>query len=229
MMHNFNIKIILFYLLLIPIKTLAQDKVTWSSINKSYGLGISSVGIFGSLKIKLKNNFTFNSQFSHIGYNRPKRVDLEKNTYVSIFPKIKRTGLDFGISHKNWKKWLELECGFTFLAWNKNEIRIESTTGIITEGLQIQPKDFGPINLEINWSDIQPFFRVYLGKIKEIRKINTRGILGLTYMGHPSLHVNYTGFLETTNLKTDIKTIEKNMRNYSFYPQVGIELNFGSN
>jgi hypothetical protein len=42
-------------------------------------------------------------------------------------------------------------------------------------------------------------------------------------MGRPRLDIEYEGFLETTNLKTDILKIEHNIRNYSFYPLLGFK------
>jgi hypothetical protein len=94
---------------------------------------------------------------------------------------------------------------------------LTTTTGVNLKGFIIASEDFGEVKISNQWSSIQPFFAVTW--LKKRCQFN----MGCAYMGRPRLDVEYEGFLETTNLKTDLLTVEKNVRNYSFYPLVGFK------
>jgi hypothetical protein len=192
-----------------------SQRLNYSKISPWLGLDTEGLHIAGQLKIQPKLHFTAN--LGYLGFQRPLSVKLDSNSNLLIKPDIKRLHLDLGILYQPFKFPLLLSGGFKILPVQKMSLDLSTATGIKLDGFLISSEDFGLVKLSNQWSSVQPFIGLtWLRKRWQFQ-------LGCAYMGRPRLDIEYEGFLETTNLKTDILKIEDNIRNYSFYPLLGFK------
>lgn len=206
----------------VPSEGFAQEIPAWKNIAKIYQIGVGTEGLAFGINYPTKTPWQIISRVQYIGYHKTLKANLDNATYVEIQPKIKRISLQIGTARIIYKKWLSAETGLSFLVNQQNKFSLSSPTGIDFEGLQIKSDDFGTVNVALKWSPIQPYTKLWVGGFSSKHDWSLKSYVGCTYMGRPRFETNYDGFWETTNLSTDIKTIEKNMRNYSFYPMLGV-------
>ncbi|MDI9862197.1 hypothetical protein [Flectobacillus roseus] len=155
----------------------------------------------------------------HIGMANEKSLDIKPTIqkqvgaiYLDYFPFKKQRWHVFGGLSYNLKQ------DYLF--------NVTTKTGVSLGGIDIQATDFGSINLGIKWSEWMPALGLgYLGNIYKNRLL--LGVdFGLSYMGSPKLQVSYEGFLETTTLDEQIPKLERNIRNYSYYPNLNFQLKY---
>lgn len=192
-----------------------SQRLNYSKISPWLGLDTEGLHISGQLNIKPKLYFTAN--LGYMAFQRPLSVKLDSNSNLLIKPNIKRLHLDLGLLYQPFKFPLLLSAGFKILPVQKMSLDLSTATGIKLDGFLISSEDFGLVKVSNQWSNVQPFLGLtWLKKRWQFQ-------MGCAYMGRPRLDIEYEGFLETTNLKTDILTIEHNIRNYSFYPLLGFK------
>lgn len=199
-----------------------KGQSNWKSISKRYETELSTEGLGVGIVFKNQSTWRFVSRLQYIGYQKKTCVTLDNQTYIDISPKINRFGLNLGTQRALYKNWISTEIGLNIMLLQQNKFKLNAPTGIDFEGLQIKAEDFGQVEVSLTWSPIQPYAKILLGRQSKKHLWQIKGFLGCTYMASPKLKVDYEGFWETTNLSTDLQTIEKNMKNYSFYPLIGV-------
>ncbi|MFC5409858.1 hypothetical protein ACFPMF_11100 [Larkinella bovis] len=94
-------------------------------------------------------------------------------------------------------------------------------------GLQISQENVGTINASLKWSPVLGYAGLGYGRSTPIRRLGFAVELGCYYIGTPKVDLQYTGFLETTNIDEQIPVIENNMRNYRFLPSLQFLITYG--
>ncbi|OYU93035.1 MAG: hypothetical protein CFE21_22010 [Bacteroidetes bacterium B1(2017)] len=214
--------IVIFCIINVPYQSFAQEIPAWKNIPKIYQIGVGTEGLALGINFITKSPWEIISRVQYIGYHKTLKANLDNDTYVEIQPKIKRMTVQLGTARMIYKRWLGAEAGLSFLVNQQNKFSLRSPTGIDFEGLQIKAEDFGTVNVALKWSPVQPYAKLWIGGFSSKHPWSINTYVGCTYMGRPRFETSYDGFWETTNLSSDIKTIEKNMRNYSFYPMLGV-------
>lgn len=206
----------------IPYEGFGQEIPSWKNIPKLYQISVGTEGLEAGIIYNTKGPWQIISRVQYIGYHKTLKATLDNDTFVEIQPKLKRIGVQIGTTRMIFKKWLSAEAGLSFLINQQNKFSLSSPTGIDFEGLQIKAEDFGTVNVALKWSPVQPYTKLWIGGFSSKHQWSIKSYVGCAYMGRPRFETSYDGFWETTNLSSDIKTIEKNMRNYSFYPMLGV-------
>ncbi len=211
---------------LLSIQSLKAQDSTLRNLVPSFHLSTEGIGL--GVRHELKEKWSVLAEGHWIGYNKSHQIGLDNESVVDIDPSIKRGSFQVKIQYQLNPSWIYAEGGLGVLFSQSNRLTLSTGTGIDSEGLQITAEDFGKVKVDVLWSQIQPYLGFRFGSLNPQKKLNIQGVLGCHFLGSPNLFIDYNGFLETTNLDTDIKTIERNMRNYSFYPKLGIVLSYNS-
>ncbi|MGX7689883.1 hypothetical protein ACWA1C_22130 [Flectobacillus roseus] len=193
------------------------------------GVSASTMGVGPEISYYPQKYPQFGVRFHWVqfGFNDSIHINMADKKSLDIKPTIqKQVGglyLDFfPFKKKHWHL-------FTGLSYNLKQdylFNVTTKTGVSLGGIDIQATDFGSINLGIKWSNWMPAFGLgYLGNLYKNRVL--LGVdLGMSYMGSPKLQVSYDGFLETTTLDEQIPKLERNIRNYSYYPNLNFQLKY---
>jgi hypothetical protein len=151
------------------------------------------------------------------------KLNLQDDGRIFLAPNFLSYGLNLAVE-KQVKKWLKVEINSAIFLKQKWNLNINTDRPITFSGLNMEPEDFGNIAVDLKWAKVQPGFSLSIGKIKSDKKWNILGVAGVRYMGSPKLTAQFEGFLETTTLDRSIPQVEHNIRNYSFYPILALEI-----
>lgn len=202
---------------------------TESKVVKSIAMSISSrgLGLETGFKFGAENKLGFRANVSYFIFDRSQHLKMDKGTSIDIFPTIKTLVLGGLIDYYPFKKQVfRLTSGLSFDAIQNYQVAFSSTSGLNLGGLQIASDDFGSIHFGMRWNALRPYIGFGFGRSAMNKHLGFGCDMGMAYMGHPTLRLNYEGFLETTTIDEEIKKIESNMRGYSYYPYLAFQLRY---
>jgi hypothetical protein len=206
---------------------LCQDNTlqpTYSKTTKSsLILGSNGIQIFQEIPQKIAPKITLKGGFFFYKFNRQIKLNLADEGRIFIAPNFGSFGLSLALE-KQLKSWLKMEFNAAVFIKQKWLLDINTDRPITFSGLNMEPEDFGNIAVDLKWAKVQPGFSLSIGKIRSDKKWNILGVAGVRYMGSPKLTAQFEGFLETTTLDRSIPQVEHNIRNYSFYPILALEI-----
>jgi len=210
---------------------LSTVMVNGQKFTQDIGLGVSAstmgVGPEISYYPEKYPHFGIRFHWVQFGFNDSLHINMANKKSLDIKPTIQRQVGAFYLDYFPFKKkrW-HLFGGVSYNIKQDYLFNVTTKTGVSLGGIDIQPTDFGSINLGIKWSEWMPTLGFgYLGNLYKNRLL--LGVnFGVSYMGSPKLQVSYEGFLETTTLDEQIPKLERNIRNYSYYPNLNFQLKY---
>lgn len=210
---------------------LSAVMVNGQKFTQDIGLGVSAstmgVGPEISYYPEKYPHFGIRFHWVQFGFNDSLHINMANKKSLDIKPTIQRQVGAFYLDYFPFKKkrW-HLFGGVSYNIKQDYLFNVTTKTGVSLGGIDIQPTDFGSINLGIKWSEWMPALGFgYLGNLYKNRLL--LGVnFGVSYMGSPKLQVSYEGFLETTTLDEQIPKLERNIRNYSYYPNLNFQLKY---
>ena len=220
-----------FLLSLISIQVWAQSDLKSSSSPAPYSVGLQ-LGTTGG-GIQLARVLSADSRLvgrvgvSYFGYDQPFRVKAGEGK-LHITP-----DLVMGIALAS-VKWHPFKTNQFFLTGGAGYTwRPDLKANLIAEGnvkfggLEISEENVGVINANLRWRNVLGYAGLGYGRSTPVRRLGFAVELGCYYLGAPTVDLQYTGFLETTNIDEQIPVIQNNLRNYRFLPSLQFLVTYG--
>jgi hypothetical protein len=206
---------------------LSQDLISEKNNQKSYQtsliLGTNGLGLNQEIPQEVAPKITVKAGVFFYKIDQEIKLNLQDDGRIFLAPNFLSYGLNLAVE-KQLKSWLKLEINSAIFLKQKWNLNINTDRPITFSGLNMEPEDFGNIAVDLKWAAVQPGLGLSIGKIKPSKKWNILGVAGVRYMGSPKLAAQFEGFLETTTLDRSIPQVEHNIRNYSFYPILALEI-----
>ncbi|WP_341226046.1 hypothetical protein [uncultured Arcticibacterium sp.] len=203
-----------------------QDKAQNSSDHEiRLNLGSSGVQIAYTLPIKLEQDIRLKTGLFFLQFKKPIGINLAENSSINLRPNFQAYGVSFA-AEKPLLNWLTIYAESRFMLHQKWHLNLSTDNSIDLNGLSLEADDFGTIDASLKWWSLQPGIGILLGKNKPENTWNVAANIATYYMGGPKVSLRYEGFLETTTLQDALPMIEHNMRNYSFFPAIGINISY---
>jgi hypothetical protein len=230
MVKNFITQITILLFLSCPVFGTVKDSTLLKLYNRSSaGIRVSTFGYGINLHSSLsqKSKFGFGLDYTFLRIDKNRTLTFSEKSSIDILPDVKHSMISAYTTYYPWKKTrFGGKAGIGYNFGQKYEAVITSTTGVELGGVEISGEDFGVVDVGIKWNKLMPYLGItYLKPMKKSRVLFGFDV-GCLYMGSPVIRSEYEGFLESTTLDTDIKKIQHNMKNYSFYPYLSFHFNY---
>lgn len=230
MVKNLIKQIIVLLFLSSPVFGAAKDSTLLKLYHRSSaGIHLSTFGYGLNLHSSLssQSKFGFGLDFTFLRLDKSRTMNFSEKSSIDILPDVKHSMLSAYASYFPWKKSrFGAKGGIGYNFGQRYEAVITSATGVELGGVEISGEDFGVVDVGIKWNKVMPYLGVAYLKPFRKNRLSFGFDVGCYYMGSPVLRSEYEGFLESTTLDTDIKKIEHNMKNYSFYPYLSFHFNY---
>ncbi|WP_101725367.1 hypothetical protein [Emticicia sp. TH156] len=234
-MKTFLLNTFLFFCGLLPCCCQGSQKDT--SIVQTFrqavvGLNVSTLGAGTNLSVMIPSKVVLLAElgFSYFRFTRELNLKLPEGSSVFFQPDIHRNVVTGMLSWYPFKKEkFFLRAGLGYCVRQKYFVRVTSPTGLLLGGVEIASEDFGQVDLDIKWSNLMPYAGIGFGKPIPKKKLGVNFNIGCFYMGSPKINAGFQGFLESTTLDSQIALIEKNVRNYSYFPMLSVSLRYRLN
>lgn len=193
------------------------------------GLVASTYGVGAQVVFHVSPRWHIQGAFQQLRHTQIYTIGLADSTSLQAEPAILTRFLDIKWSMAPFRN----RPNFRVLGGISGAIRQDyrgfftTETGVALGGATISATDFGKVEAGIRWNTWRSYAGIGWRKKMGHSRLSLRTELGVYYLGSPRLDVAYEGFLETTHLSDDIRVIEQNMKNYSFYPHLGLSLTYG--
>lgn len=202
---------------------------TLLSKRSAAGLQLSSFGAGLGFHSSLPKHprLAFDLNYTFLRFVKSKEFTVRGDSRVNILPDINHQMISGFVSYYPFKKtrfYGKAGTGYNF--GQKYQAQITSPTGLELGGIEIAGEDFGTIDLSVKWNKLMPYLGVGYLKSFPKNRLSLGFDAGCFYMGSPKIKTDFEGFLESTTLDTKIVTIEENMKNYSFYPFLSLNLSY---
>lgn len=206
---------------------LCQDVTLEEKNKKTYKtsliLGTNGASFYQEIPQKILPKTTLKGGFFFYKFEQQIKLNLADDGRIFIAPNFLSYGLNLAVE-KQLKPWLKIALSGSVYLKQEWHLNINTDRPITFSGLYMEPEDFGNIAVDLKWATVQPGLSLSIGKIRTDKKWNILGVAGVRYMGSPKLAAQFEGFLETTTLDRSIPQVEHNIRNYSFYPILALEI-----
>lgn len=192
------------------------------------GAVVSTYGIGGKVVFQVSPRWNMQATFQELRHNQMYTIALPDSTSLQAEPQILTRFIDLKMGFAPFanRPYFRLLAGVSGALRQQYQGRFSTETGVALGGATISATDFGIVEAGIRWNIWRPYLGVGWRKILGKSRLSLRTDLGVYYLGSPRLHITYEGFLETTRLSDDIRVIEQNMKNYSYYPHLGLSLTY---
>ncbi len=195
----------------------------------SAGLHLSSFGPgLGMHSVSPANpRLQFDLQFTFFQLRKAREFTLRGDSKVDIAPDLRHLMVSGFASYYPWiNKGFYGKAGLGYNFGQRYKARITSETGLELGGIEISGEDFGTVDVGVKYNKLIPYLGAgYLKKLRSSR-FSLGFDLGCFYLGSPTLEADFEGFLESTTLDRELLTIQNNMKNYSFYPYLSVQLHY---
>jgi hypothetical protein len=192
-----------------------------------YGIGLSQQLKPQDLNIRLSVDFLDVKSF----VSPPLKINLGSGTSdVNINPNV--TSLLIGAKvdwHPFKLKTFKLVGGLSYGSGNF-AVDIEPTvkTGRfkLTKDVELDAEEFGTAKLIITSNNVRPYLGLGFGRAIPKSNFGFGFDLGFYYSGSPKITVDRTGLIKSILTDQNIADIEKNVKNYSFLPNLSFSLTY---
>ena len=200
---------------------------TRRTIGQSVSLqaGTLGFGLFYNRELSRAYRLTLRAGGQYIAYRKPIRIETAPNSYLIVDPDFMIGTAQAGL------KWNPFRRGAFFVAAGVGYTRHPTVGFEITAndklnlgGLELTPEDVGTINLGVRWRPVVGYAGWGFGRTIPRRRIGIGFEMGVYYLGKPSVLLDYKGFLETTNLREQVGTVERNLSNYRYLPSLSLTI-----
>mgnify|MGYP006166624491 FL=1 len=203
----------------------AQD-----SLSRRWEVGavVSTSGRGAQVVYHISPRWNIQTTFQTLRHNQTYTIPLPDSTSLQAEPQIltRFWTIQMGIAPFANRPNFRVLAGVSGALRQQYQARFSTETGVALGGATISAADFGIVEAGIRWNTWRPYLGVGWRKVLGKSRLSLRTDLGVYYLGSPQLSVAYEGFLETTNLSEDIRVVEQNMKNYSFYPHLGLSVTY---
>jgi len=193
------------------------------------GLNVSTLGIGGNISVVIPSKAVLVGELGYNYFKFTKELNYTTPEESEIFfqPDVRRNIVTGMVSWYPFKKQqVYFKGGVGYALRQRYFVRVTSPTGLLLGGVEIASEDFGQVDLEIKWSRLMPYVGVGFGKPLPKKKLGVNFNIGCFYMGSPKINAQFEGFLESTTLDTQVAVIEKNVKNYSYFPVLSLSLRY---
>ncbi|RYU93736.1 hypothetical protein [Emticicia agri] len=193
------------------------------------GVNLSTQGIGGTISMVIPSKVVLVGEVGYSFFKYTKDINYRTPEESDIFfqPDIHQHIVTGMISWYPFKKRLiYFKSGIGYGIRQRYFVRVTSPTGLLLGGVEISSEDFGQVDLAVQWSRLMPYVGVGIGRPSPKKKLGVSFNVGCFYMGSPKLLAQFEGFLESTTLDSQIAVIQKNMKNYSYFPVLSVSLRY---
>lgn len=165
--------------------------------------------------------------YQYFRYLKENTIVLQKGSELIVDPAIRQQAAVVKVDWHPFKKGrFRISSGLAYHLVQDYKVLARSLTGIKQGDITIAPEDFGVIDASLKWNSLRPYFGIGWGRAFPNHRISFGFDMGVYYMGSPKLDVSYEGFLETTNLDTELKKVETNAKGYAYYPNLSFQVRY---
>lgn len=193
-------------------------------------VGTMGLGLFYNRELSRSNRLTLRVGGQYIAYRKPIRIETAPNSYLIVDPDFMIGTVQAGL------KWNPFRRGAFFVAagigytWHPTiGFEITANDKLNLGGLVLMPEDVGTVDLGVRWHPVVGYAGWGFGRTIPRRRIGIGFEMGVYYLGKPSVQLNYEGFLETTNLREQVGTVERNLSNYRYLPSLSLTVSYALN
>lgn len=193
----------------------------------SLQVGTLGLGLFYNRELSRAHRLTLRTGGQYIAYRKPIRIKTAPDSYLIVDPDFMIGTVQAGL------KWNPFRRGAFFVAagvgytWHPTiGFEITADDKLNLGGLVLMPEDVGTINLGVRWHPVVGYAGWGFGRTVPRRRIGIGFEMGVYYLGKPSVQLDYKGFLETTNLREQVGTVERNLSNYRYLPSLSLTISY---
>ena len=194
------------------------------------GLHVSSLGIGGNISAIIPSKkivLVGELGYHYFIFTKELNITTREESEIFFQPDIHQQIMTGMLSWYPFKKHLVyFKAGVGYAVKQRYFVRITSPTGLLLGGVEITSEDFGQVDLEVKWSRLMPYVGMGFGKPIPKKKLDLTFNIGCFYLGSPKINAQFEGFLESTTLDTQVAVIERNVRNYSYFPLLSVSLRY---
>ncbi|MDI9858613.1 hypothetical protein [Flectobacillus roseus] len=99
----------------------------------------------------------------------------------------------------------------------------------LAKDVELDAEEFGTARLIVSGNKVRPYLGLGFGRAIPKHKLGFSVDLGTYYTGSPKLAVPRTGMIESILTDQNISDIEKNIKNYSFVPNITFSITYKLN
>lgn len=223
----------LLVLLLVATSGLALCRNNPDSTRQAIGQSVSlqagtlGLGLFYNRELSRAHRLMLRAGGQYIAYRKPIRLETAPNSYLIVDPDFMIGTAQAGL------KWNPFRRGSFFVAagigytWHPTiGFTITANDKLNLGGLELRPEDVGTINLGVRWHPVVGYLGWGFGRTIPRRRIGVGLEMGVYYLGKPSVQLDYAGFLETTNLREQVGTVERNLSDYRYLPSLNLTISY---
>lgn len=191
-----------------------------------YGIGLAQQLKPQGLNVRLSVDFLDVSSF----ITPPLKVSLSGGSDLNINPKV--TSLLIGAKidlHPFKTKAFKLVGG---LSYGSGDFMVDVAPTVktgtfnLTKDLSLDAEEFGTAKLIVGANNIRPYLGLGFGRAIPKSKLGFGFDLGFYYSGAPKITVDRTGLIKSVLTDQNIADIEKNVKNYSFLPNLSFNITY---
>ena len=193
----------------------------------SLQIGTLGLGLFYNRELSRSHRLTLRAGGQYIAYRKPIRIKTAPDSYLIVDPDFMIGTAQAGL------KWNPFRRGAFFVVagvgynWHPTiGFEITANDKLNLGGLELTPEDFGTINLGVRWRPVVGYAGWGFGRTIPRRRIGIGFEMGVYYLGKPSVQLDYEGFLEMTNLREQVGTVERNLSNYRYLPTLSLTISY---
>ena len=201
---------------------LKKQKLAVGIQASTFGLGATVHWVLPTPKrLSLEVGYTF------LRFIKDQHIQISEESEVFLQPDVHHSMVTALLSwYPFQKKNIFVKSGLGYNFGQKYFVHITSPTGLELGGLEIAADDFGDIDIGIKWNKLMPYLGIGFGRELPKKKVDVVFNIGTFYMGSPKINTRFEGFLETTTLDAEVVKIQRNLKNYSYFPFLGVNVRY---
>ena len=210
----------------------SYGQVAQQAVGQAMSLQVGTLGpgLYYNRVLSRPRRLTAWAGGQYVAYRKPVRIKTAPDSYLTVVPDfmvgMARAGLTWN-PFRRGSFFVKAGVGYT---WHPNVgFVITASEKLNLGGLELTPEDVGTISLGVRWHPVVGYVGWGFGRTIPRRRIGVGFEMGVHYLGRPTVQLDYEGFLETTNLKEQVPTVERNLSNYRYLPSLSLTLSYALN
>ncbi len=203
----------------------AESKTEYSvPFKPSLGINVqgSTLGIGGNVYYNVIPKFTVRAGFDAIGVKFNTDINQSDISLKAKF-KVRTSGFSVGADYQ-FLNFMYVAGGIGLFRF-KPEGHGIPTSSISFGDIEIKPETIGTLDIKVRQGfSVSPYLGIGFGKLAPKKKVSFAFEIGTYYMGSPKLDIYATGMLEPSADPDHVATLQKQFKQYRFYPVVKFSL-----
>ncbi|GAB3024457.1 hypothetical protein [Spirosoma pulveris] len=199
----------------------------------SVHLGTTGPGVFYSRQLNSARRLTWRVGGHYVSYQKEIGIKAAKDSYLQIKPDFTIGIAEANLTWHPFRRSSFYVTGGVGYTWHPDlHLTLTTKDKLTLDGLELLPQDVGTVNLAFRWHPVVGYLGWGFGRSIPKSRFGVGFEMGLFYLGKPSVHLDYEGFLETTTIDEQVPLVERNLSNYRYLPSINLTLSYrltGSN